>query len=363
MTRKGDSVIVNFENVFGTPKEIQWSWGSPVSDSDNDSNGWQPYANPLTIPLTPELREDAPCTPVTLYTRVRNTEVGKIESFAKSDAITIDARVEAQYRIRSPYAVDDEIELNDIAALAGATLNDFSGGRGDPNYTRLPAFHLSLDGSDDCSGVASFTVAKAGSTISSTKALADDRFDDFVLFPDFIDAKDGLNRFTVTVRDGAGNELPVAFSLVLDTSDPVLDLTSPGTITVTDRSPSDSLLVDIDLTDINLTDAELPGVTTSSGRQFWGVWIAVSRTEVANPANNSALEWIEYETPGDSSSVRVPEFSLASGLDDAEVTPGDYYIYVRFLDRAGNPTDDALSFTYTLVNVDEPEIFLPIVRR
>jgi hypothetical protein len=293
---------------------------------------------------------------------VRNTAIGKIETTAKSDAIRIDSKVDVEYSITSPYAADPA-ELLSLASLADAELNDFSGGRGDPNYTRLPAFYLSLDSSEDCSGVESFTVIQESSNISSTKAIADNRFADYVLFPDFIDAKDGLNRFTVTMQDGAGNELAIPFSFVLDTSDPVLDLTNPGTITVTDRSPQDTLLVDIDLSDINLTDAELPGVATSSGKQFWGVWIAVSRDEITNPANSSELEWAEYETPGESNSVRIDDFSLASGLDENEVTPGDYYIYVRFLDRAGNPTDTALSFTYTLSAIEEPELFLPIVRR
>jgi hypothetical protein len=189
------------------------------------------------------------------------------------------------------------------------------------------------------------------------------RFDDYVLFPDFINARDGLNRFTMTMRDGAGNELPVSFSLVLDTSEPVLDLTNPGTITVTDRSPNDTLLVDIDLTDINLSDAELPGVTTSSDRAFWGVWVAVSRTAVTNPSGDSRLEWVEIETPGESNTLRIEEFSLASGLDDNEITSGTYFIYVRFLDRAGNVSEDALSASYSLNVVVEPKLFLPLVSR
>ncbi|MBO9373590.1 MAG: exo-alpha-sialidase, partial [Chloroflexus sp.] len=111
------------------------------------------------------------------------------------------------------------------------------------------------------------------------------------------------------------------------------------------------------------------------GRGFWGVWLANSRTPVADPANDPNLVWFPVEAPGDSNSFTIT-WSLASGLTEDQLTPGPYYVYARILDGAGNPSvsgsagpNSSLSAallpaaTITLDQVTFPKVYVPLLQR
>jgi hypothetical protein len=117
------------------------------------------------------------------------------------------------------------------------------------------------------------------------------------------------------------------------------------------------MLVELQFTSLSVTDNLYPG------RGFWGVWLANSRTPVANPAADPTLVWVPVEVPGDSNNFSIV-WSLASGLPEAQRTPGTYYIYARVLDGAGNPSATVLPVTtITLDQVTFPQVFLPMVQR
>jgi hypothetical protein len=117
------------------------------------------------------------------------------------------------------------------------------------------------------------------------------------------------------------------------------------------------MLVELQFTSLSVTDNLYPG------RGFWGVWLANSRTTVADPANDPNLVWIPVEAPGDTGTFRIV-WSLASGLPEAQRTPGTYYIYARVLDGAGNPSATVLPVTtITLDQVTFPQVLLPMVLR
>lgn len=44
------AVLVSFPNLQGTPNQIRWRWNAPPTDAASDSNGWQPFSNPLRFP-------------------------------------------------------------------------------------------------------------------------------------------------------------------------------------------------------------------------------------------------------------------------------------------------------------------------
>jgi hypothetical protein len=100
-----------------------------------------------------------------------------------------------------------------------------------------------------------------------------------------------------------------------------------------------------------------------AGSQFWGVWIANSRTPVTNP-NSSSLQWFPVEVPNPRPNFSV-SWNLFNGIAPASRVAGTYYIYVKFLDGAGNATVGTLPAVQ--VNLTQgfsiPKIFLPEIRK
>jgi hypothetical protein len=103
------------------------------------------------------------------------------------------------------------------------------------------------------------------------------------------------------------------------------------------------------------------GENLPQGRRFWGIWVAVSRT---NSAPTDVLKWNAVEVPNPTAAFTV-NFSLFSSLADNERTAGDYYVFVRFLDGAGNPTTATLNVPkITLASgFSTPKIYSPVIRR
>jgi hypothetical protein len=118
-----------------------------------------------------------------------------------------------------------------------------------------------------------------------------------------------------------------------------------------------TILTTLSFSNLTVTDNAYPG------RGFWGVWLANSREPVSNPATDPDLVWIPVQAPGEGTSFTIANWSLAAGLRPDQRTPGAYYVYARFLDGAGNPTDGYLAATINLTNVTFPRTHLPVTRR
>jgi hypothetical protein len=102
----------------------------------------------------------------------------------------------------------------------------------------------------------------------------------------------------------------------------------------------------------------------AAGAQFWGVWIANSTTDVA--ADSTTLIWypVRVPSPGSTFSVQWDLFSGLGFTSDLRKKSGTYYVYVRFLDGAGNPSQLALKTTVTLdAGYTIPTVQMPLLRK
>ncbi|MCG8352801.1 MAG: exo-alpha-sialidase, partial [Chloroflexales bacterium] len=165
----------------------------------------------------------------------------------------------------------------------------------------------------------------------------------------------------IRIRDKAGNVLDYPRTFFYDKTPPVLNATTAGSFNVTSQ-PNATILTNLTFEGINVTDDMYRDPV--SNRQFWGVWVANSRTQVANPTDPAGpLTWTALAVPrGAGNSFTLANWSLASNLS-GEAGTGTYYVYVRFLDGAGNPTDGYLTTEVTVDQVTFPSLHLPVVRR
>jgi hypothetical protein len=355
LTRRNDNqVSVSFQVTGPTPNQIRYRWGAPPSDTQFDSTGaqgWETYANPKLVAVPERIRNV--CGEQVLYTQVRVTG-GVTEITAKSDGITIDSAVTRPGVIDglNPYsaeAANDPVGTEQAAELtAGSASNT-----GDPNYTRIDAVNIEIDNSTDCSGLDTVSIGKTAQNLTTPDLIVNNRFDKRIFFPDN-SLVPGRNDYIIQLKDKAGNTIDIADTIYYDDSDPVL---VTGTLTLSPTLNS-TLLVDLQFSNVNVTDS----IYDNNGRKFWGVWVAVSRTAV-DPNTASNLVWVPLKASGSGDSFVIEDFSLASGLASTNVTPGDYYVYARFLDGAGNSTDGFLTASRTITVVEGPQLRLPLVRK
>ncbi len=351
-------VQVGFSSVSGSPTQIRWRWGAAPTDSANDSNGWQTFSNPMNVPVPSGLSADQ-CPSYTLHTQVRNGST--VQSSSSTDSVTFDMGLQASYRAVNPFA-SGKATVFTPAGIAGVDLANSAGADGgDPNYTRAPLFYLEINGAAECSAVKDFLLGRDANTLGSPTVVQGNKYANVLAMPDAGNAQPGPNPLVVRIRDTAGNQVDLARTLIYDTGDPVLNASSPGTMSIT-SNPDATVLTRLDFTNINITDDRYQVAGTS--RQFWGVWIANSRTAVADPlATNSGLTWTPVAVPNTAGTTfSINNWSLATNLNGSLGT-GTYHVYVRFLDGAGNPTDGYLSQTLELSTVSLPKTFVPLLRR
>jgi hypothetical protein len=163
------------------------------------------------------------------------------------------------------------------------------------------------------------------------------------------------------VRDVVNNVANSDLSIIYDNVKPVFNVAGSGpTPLAASANPSGNLFQDLTFTNINATD----DLYRTGTRQFWGVWVANSRTPVADPLTDANLVWSPIQAPGTGTSFTLKDWSLGSGIAKANVTAGAYYIYVRVLDGAGNPSDGVTSITLNFASAPTaPAMYLPLVRR
>ncbi|WP_298407642.1 sialidase family protein [uncultured Chloroflexus sp.] len=352
------SVNVTFPDLSAPhfPDQVRWRWGAPPTDTENDSGGWQAFAptgptSVLTVPIPPGLLTDDGCVERVLYTQLRRSVDNLIDQ-VRSDAVVIDAGVRGNAVVANPFS------RMKTSPFTAATLVDLIGeggaSDGHPDHTRVPAVFVELRSLGDCSGLQRFALAPSSATLTSVSnlAMSGNRFANILPYPGTI--SEGPMPVVLRMRDALGNPMTVERTLTYDVTPPTLN---GGTMQVQTIAGGPSIIVNLQFNSLSVTDNLYPG------RGFWGVWLANSRSAVANPATDPNLVWIPVEAPGDGTSFSLV-WSLASGLPETQVTAGTYYVYARVLDGAGNPSATALpEVTISLDQVTLPQVIIPIVLR
>ena len=355
----GSTVQVSFPNVAGTPDQLRYAWNRAPTDAD----AWQTYSTTMRLAVPTSIISSTTCTDSVLYTQLRNTTTSQMETTVQSDTIQIDGMVSAGVQIDNLFnhTTGSVAELSNVQGAPG----------GDAAYTRVPLVYLAVRPQGDCSGLATLSIGSTPTTVENSYALTATGFQGVVPLPNLMNLTPGKVPFYVRVTDGVGNVQAYPFDVILDEDKPVLDLLNPGTLTVTD-SPSGDVLQNLTFTNLKVTDGTYVASDPDPNRHFWGLWIANSRDAVNNPVS-AGLKWTVVKAPasvavpstaagGIDYTVTIKNWSLATGLTRAQMTPGDYFIYIRFLDAAGNPTDAYLE-TLASSQMNLAKTYLPLTVR
>ena len=356
----GNTVQVNFPNVGGAPDQLRYAWNRAPTDTD----AWQTYSTTVRLAVPTSIISSTMCTDSVLYTQLRNTTTSQLETTVQSDTIQIDGIVSAGVQVDNLFnhTTGSVAELSNVQGAPG----------GDAAYTRVPLVYLAVTPQGDCSGLATLSVGSTPTTIENSYALTPTGFQGVVPLPNLINLTPGKVPFSVRITDGVGNVQAYPFDVILDEDKPVLDLLNPGTLTVTANLFSD-VLQHLTFTNPKVSDGTYVASDPDPNRHFWGLWIANSPDAVANPVA-AGLKWTVVKAPASVAvpgtaagstdyTVTIKNWSLAAGLSRTQMTPGDYFIYIRFLDAAGNPTDAYLETRIAFSQMNLAKTYLPLVVR
>ena len=344
------SVQVTFPGLTAphVPDQVRWRWDAPPTDTENDSGGWQAFTptgptSVLTVPIPPGLLTDDGCVERVLYTQLRRSADNLVDQ-VRSDAVIIDRGVRSHVVLANPFS-----RMNPFLTSVTGGARD-----GHPDYTRVPEVFVELRSLGDCSGLQRFALAThaAGLPSAQNVSIGGTQFVGTRPYPSTI--SEGPMPVVLRVYDALDNSMTVARTLTYDVTPPTLH---GGTMQVQPIAGSPSIIVNLQFNNLSVTDNLYPG------RGFWGVWLANSRSAVADPATDPNLVWIPVEAPGNGTSFSLV-WSLASGLPETQVTAGTYYVYARVLDGAGNPSATVLpAATISIPTITTPKIFVPVVSR
>jgi hypothetical protein len=358
-------VAVGFSSVTGSPDGVRYHWDSAPTDAD----AWMTFTNPLTLPGPTGVTADA-CQTHTLYTQVRK---GTTAGGTAQDSEIFDIGVQANVNILNRHLAGLPpfygLGVQDVyTGLGGNGASD-----GDPNYTRESSFFLGVSGFSDCSGLTTFNV-----TGSDSGSIANNSYANTPALPGGIPS--GPHDITVEVKDALGNADTWQKTLIYDPANtditgiitnantlgrPVLD---PGGSVTADNA--NSIVRSLTFQGISVDDnlygkqANLPQLP--AGQRFWGVWIA-NTTSPTTSADDLSLNWYPVRVAAPASTFTV-KWDLFTGLNftsDLRNKSGDYYVFVRFLDGAGNASTNVIkSDKITLATgYDIPTVRLPVLAR
>jgi hypothetical protein len=348
---RNNRVTVGFANVVGGPDSLRYHWDAPPTDAD----AWVPFANPLTIDGPAGVSPEA-CASHLLYTQVRRGAT--VAQAPGQDGEIFDTGVQAQALALNPNLA----MLPGPANAAPAAPGTAGASDGDSRYTRDPRFYLSINGLADCSQLKEFTVA--GVTPSAVPIGAPGIYNGYFALPGGTSA--GPRTIDVQASDQLGNTWAWSFSMIYDppTGSGLPVLKSGGKLQADNIN---SVLRTLTFQSISVNDNLYgqSGENLSAGKQFWGVAIA-NTTSPTVTVDDPSLKWAPIRVAAPNSSFSV-QWSLFSGLgytSDLANKPGDDYVFVRFLDGAGNPSAGSLKLQVTLEPGDAlPSQRLPVQAR
>jgi hypothetical protein len=333
-------VSLSFADVTGGPDSVRYSWNA----FPTDANPWVPFTSPIAIDGPPDLTPDT-CGSQAIYTQVRRGTV--LQTTPQRDDEIFDIGIQAQAFALNPNLAT--LPTSDVAAGPASP----GAGDGDPLYTRERRLFLAINGQADCAHLKDFAVA-GGAPVPLNGA-------DAYLRPIDLpgDAAPGDKSFDLVVSDQLNNQKTWSFTLTYDpaNTDTTGALSNTAGLPVLSAGGSfsadeaNSIIRSFTFKDISVSDnlygqrEQLP-----PGRQFWGLLMANTISPTLD-ADNPSLQWYPVRVPAPSDTFTVT-WDLFSGLGfttDLSDRPGDYYVYARFLDGAGNPSKDALKAKVTLL--------------
>lgn len=352
-----NAVAVTFRNVVGAPNQVRYAWNR----APNNNDPWLPYAATIRVPVPEEILTSTTCEASTLYTQLRNATTNTTEPQPRTATVQIDGVVEASVSL-------DNAFKRSSATTAQLTSVEGAPG-GDPLYTRVPLVFMDVNALTDCNGLTSLSVGAARNALETTYQMSESGFEGVIALPNLANLKPGPVPFTVRISDGAGNNQFYDYTVTIDEGDPVWNAENPGTMQAVADSKGD-ILQDLVFTNINVRDDfYVDASDPDPNRRFWGVWLANAVEPVEDPVNE--LTWYVVEAPPSVAApasggyqVTVQDWSLALGLTPAQRVAGeDYFVYVRFLDGAGNPTDLVRRIDIPVSQMQRPEVNLPFAIR
>jgi hypothetical protein len=347
VTTNASQVTVNFNTVTGGPTQVRYSWDAPPTDA----NPWQAFAASITVPRPAGV--GSLCDLRVLYTQVRN---GSSIDTARMTGAIFDLSVQATVAAFNPY----QWSGLPTSALGTEAEQEPGAWGGDPTYTRISQFYLDINGENDCAGLKSYTVSGGG----TQQELASNSFQSKVTLPG--NSQPGARTFSIALTDKLGNVINPQFTMTYDPPTPDgLPKIVDGEVAADNNT--NSIIRTLTFSNLNVTD-NLYGQRENlpDGKQFWGVWVANSKDNNAPDPKVEPNKWSAIEIADPTASQPKVTWSIFSGLGQGGATnqPGTYYVHVKFLDGAGNPSAETISTQVTLEEGYEvPGTFAPMIQR
>jgi hypothetical protein len=345
-------IPITFSNVTGSPDGVRYHWDAAPTDAD----AWLPFAASIAINGPSGVTPDA-CQTHVLYTQVKK---GTTTSAVRQLAETFDTGVQADVQLVNPHLSGLSIQAGNPTAN---TAQD-----GDPSYTREAYAYMSIYGRFlDCSHLATYHIS-GGDSGAVPQPITGDEFHGPAAFAQ--GSVPGGKTIGVDLTDKLGNPRSYSFTLTYDPSD--TDPNTPGDnmkglpVLNTGNNPSftadnaKSIIRTLTFKNISVTDnlfGKKEGIP--AGKQFWGVFIA-NTTSPTVTVDAASLKWAAVHVPVPDNTFSV-QWDLFSGLGytgNLTNKSGDYYVFVRFLDGAGNPSLGSIKLKVTL----EPGYAIPLQR-
>jgi hypothetical protein len=358
-TTRNGLLTVSFSDVTGAPDGLRYHWDAAPTNAD----AWSAFASPITVPAPVGISPDT-CENHVLYTQVRK---GTVEGTVAQDGEQFDFGVQAQVNLVNPHMSGLPASYG-LGVQDAYTKADDGASDGDPTYSRESFLYLGVNGQADCSHLANFHIPGSDSD-PTPRTITNDTYTGPVALPQ--GSAVGNRTIDVEVTDKLGNSKKWTTTLTYDPASPTgtptdttgLPVLAPGGSFTADSAKS--IIRKLTFSNISVDD-NLYGKreNLAAGAQFWGVWIANSTTDVA--ADSATLIWypVRVPSPGSTFSVQWDLFSGLGFTSDLRNKSGTYYVYVRFLDGAGNPSQLALKTTVTLdAGYTIPTVQMPLLRK
>lgn len=321
-------VAVTFAGLQGNPDEVRWRWGAPPTDQENDSGGYRPLTNPLSVPAPP-LPIPTRCTPTVLYTQVRARSVFQLEP--NSDEITFDRAVQTAVAVVSP-------------------VEGF-----DPAYTNQPAATIALSNAAECSGLVAALVSgplNVPGGVLPLEAAGRPALEVTV----GLTGDPGSKTLRFAFTDGVGNGLETERTIVYDPVRPVFD---PGAATLAlAPNPQGTSVVELVLDNAAAgDDARLFGIVVRPELTPAGGGAPVAGRPLVLPFGAMS------EVTARDGRLRLrATINLARSFAPSQLAPGVYRLVVTFADAAGNESLANVVGSVNLERITFP-VLQPLVRR
>jgi hypothetical protein len=355
MTKKNPvSGAITLTSGCQTPDQMQIAVDTPIASTTDPA--------PQTYSATPSIQIPAGCQHI-VYVQVLKSG-SALTTF--QDSIKVDDSVDASVSMVNPNMAG----LPTIYSQRITPADAYAGGAKDgaPGYTRVRKFFLGVSDAADCSGLKQFAAGGTGEPVTTIEAGG---FAGSPALPG--SASPGARTVTVWVTDTLGTGRAFSSPLIYDPADtdpseavsntlglPVL--VTAQNPTVTTPASTNNLFVSLSFSNIHVNDNLYDDGQAPNDNDFWGVWVANSPTDL--PSDSPLLNWIPIpvSSPGPSFAI---DWGLFSGLDQAtDRRAGVYFVYVRFLDGAGNPSAEVLKTQTTLQNpFTMPTLYVPLTNR